>query len=189
MSDNSRSSLVPFGIVLAAGLAVSGWLVGSAIRHFKDAERYVTVKGLAEREVAANLAIWPVVYSVSGNDLSELQTRLEQDGARIEAFLRGRGFSEAEASRSASVPGSAAACPANAVTPPSRCRSANSITLMIEKISRVPQMNSDGPSTAIAPTASRLPRAPFFSSKLPATKITLTNAASRPPRARMVWIM
>ncbi len=101
MSDNSRSSLVPFGIVLAAGLAVSGWLVGSAIRHFKDAERYVTVKGLAEREVAANLAIWPVVYSVSGNDLSELQTRLEQDGARIEAFLRGRGFSEAEASRSA----------------------------------------------------------------------------------------
>ena len=82
MSDNSRSSLVPFGIVLAAGLAVSGWLVGSAIRHFKDAERYVTVKGLAEREVAANLAIWPVVYSVSGNDLSELQTRLEQELGR-----------------------------------------------------------------------------------------------------------
>ncbi|KAB2965086.1 MAG: SIMPL domain-containing protein [Thermoanaerobaculia bacterium] len=101
MSDAPRSSLPVLGVLLAVGLTASGWLVGSAIRHFKDAERYVSVKGLAEREVAANLAIWPVVFSVSGNDLSDLQTRLEQDAAKIEAFLRGRGFGEAEFSLSA----------------------------------------------------------------------------------------
>lgn len=101
MSDTPRASLPVLGVLLAVGLTVSGWLVGSAIRHFKNAERYVSVKGLAEREVAANLAIWPVVFSVAGNDLSDLQTRLEQDAAKIETFLRGRGFAEAEFSRSA----------------------------------------------------------------------------------------
>ena len=101
MSDPGRNGLAPLGLFLALGLVGAGWLLGSAIRHFKDAERYVTVKGLAEREVAANLAIWPVVFSVSGNDLSALQARLESDAAKVEAFLGGRGFAAEELSRSA----------------------------------------------------------------------------------------
>jgi len=101
MSERGRDGLAPLGLFLAVGLIGCGWLLGSAVRHFKDADRYVTVKGLAEREVAANLAIWPVVYSVTGNDLSELQARLESDGAKIEAFLTERGFASEEFSRSA----------------------------------------------------------------------------------------
>jgi uncharacterized protein len=101
MSESNRGSLGALGIPLAVGLIVSGWLVASSIRHFKDFERYVTVKGLAEREVAADLAIWPVVYSVAGNDLTELQQRIEQDAARIEAFLLREGFAREEISRSA----------------------------------------------------------------------------------------
>ena len=58
-----------------------------------------------------------------------------------------------DASRSASVPGSAAAWPAKAVTPPSRCRSAKSSTLISDSTSSAPQMNIVGPSTAIAPSA------------------------------------
>ncbi|MGH7335952.1 MAG: SIMPL domain-containing protein [Myxococcota bacterium] len=87
--------------MLAAGLAVGGWFVGGGIRYFKDAERYVSVKGLAEREVAANLAIWPIVYSVSGNDLSELQLRLESDTRRVAAYLTAQGFAAEEFSVSA----------------------------------------------------------------------------------------
>jgi len=89
--------LSPFAaLVLAGGLAAGGWFVGSGIRYFKDAERYVSVKGLAEREVPANLAIWPIVYTVSGNDLSELQLRLEADGRKVADYLRAQGFADAE---------------------------------------------------------------------------------------------
>jgi len=88
-------------LLLAAGLALGGWFVGGGIRYFKNAERYVSVKGLAERELPANLAIWPIVFSVSGNDLSELQLRLESDGRKIEAYLRDQGFAAEEFSLSA----------------------------------------------------------------------------------------
>ncbi|MGE0639505.1 MAG: SIMPL domain-containing protein [Thermoanaerobaculia bacterium] len=101
MSDSSRPSLLPLGALLAGGLALGGWFLASSVRHFKDADRYVSVKGLAERDVAANLAIWPVVFSVAGNDLSQLQTQLERDAARIEEYLEARGFGAEEISRSA----------------------------------------------------------------------------------------
>ena len=38
-------------LLIAAGLAACGWFVGGGIRYFKDAERFVSVKGLAERDV------------------------------------------------------------------------------------------------------------------------------------------
>jgi hypothetical protein len=99
MSDRSIS--LGAALVIAAGLAAGGWFVGGGIRYFKNAERYVSVKGLAEREVAANLAIWPIVYSVSGNDLSELQLRLESDTRRVAAYLRAQGFADDQFSVSA----------------------------------------------------------------------------------------
>ncbi len=101
MSESNRTSFGMLGISVGIGLILAGWLVASAIRHFKDFERYVTVKGLAEREVAADLAIWPVVFSVSGNDLTELQARLEQDASKVESFLQREGFGWEELSRSA----------------------------------------------------------------------------------------
>ena len=56
-------------------------------------------------------------------------------------------------SRSASDPGTAAAWPANADSPPSTDRSANSSTLISVSASRRIQVNSAGPSTEIAPWA------------------------------------
>jgi hypothetical protein len=98
-SERSISPLAAF--VLALGLAASGWFIGGGIRYFKNAERYVSVKGLAERDVAANLAIWPIVFSVSGNDLSELQLLLESDASKIAAYLKEHGFGVEEFSLSA----------------------------------------------------------------------------------------
>jgi hypothetical protein len=98
----SETALSPFAaLLLAAGIAAAGWFVSDGIRYFKDAERYVSVKGLAEREVPANLVLWPIVFTVSGNDLSELQQRLEADGKRVADYLRAQGFTDAEFSVSA----------------------------------------------------------------------------------------
>jgi len=89
------------GLLLALGLAAAGALVGSALYRARAAERIVTVKGLSEREVPADLVIWPVVFSVTGGDLAGLQARVEEDAATIRAFLSELGFEESEMSLSA----------------------------------------------------------------------------------------
>lgn len=89
------------GLCVAGGLAAGGALMGVAIGEARKADRYVTVRGFSEREVEANLAIWPLVYNAVGNDLARVQADLDEDAAAIRAFLLARGFSAAEATLSA----------------------------------------------------------------------------------------
>jgi hypothetical protein len=93
-----RSSLpaAVLGISLATGLALAGWQVADAVIYLRAAQRVVTVKGLAVREAAADLAIWPVVYSVSADSLAEVQESSARSAAIIREFLRQRGFQDTE---------------------------------------------------------------------------------------------
>jgi hypothetical protein len=89
------------GLFVATGLAAGGYLMGLAVSKLRSADRYVTVKGFAEREVPANLAIWPLVYNAVGNDLGRVQTELDAEARTIRQFLAARGFAEAELALSA----------------------------------------------------------------------------------------
>ena len=73
--------------MLAVGVIVAGWLLSGGIRHFKDSERVVTVKGLAEREVKADRVIWPLSYKEVGNDMLALYNAMESANAKIVGFL------------------------------------------------------------------------------------------------------
>lgn len=86
--------------ILSIGLVVAALLFSQALLDFKRQDRYVTVKGLAEREVAANLAIWPITFSVNGDELGQLQNQLEQASRSVSAFLQEHGFAAAELTRS-----------------------------------------------------------------------------------------
>ena len=81
---------------LVAGLALLGWLLGSSLIRFKEFERTVTVKGLAERDVEADIAIWPVTFSAASNDLAQVYADLDVGAAKLTAYLRGQGFSDEE---------------------------------------------------------------------------------------------
>lgn len=98
---NVAAAAAVLGVLLAVGLAAGGYLVGVGIGSVRSADRHVTVKGFAEREVKADLAIWPLVYNTTGNDLAELHARLDRDADTIQRFLLARGFAEEEISRSA----------------------------------------------------------------------------------------
>ena len=75
-------------IVVAIGLAVGGWAAGNGVARSRLGDRFVTVKGISEREVTADLAIWPLRLVVADNDLSRAQSRLQSNVAEIFAFLK-----------------------------------------------------------------------------------------------------
>lgn len=88
----SSRTLVFASAVLAAGIALGGWHAGRGILQARTAERSVTVKGLAERPVRAELALWPLRLSVSDNDLARGQAKMEADVRRIRQFLVRQGI-------------------------------------------------------------------------------------------------
>ncbi len=74
-------------LVLAAGVAVGGWFVGHGFASGRSADRFVTVKGLAERDVKADLALWPLRLIVGDNDLSTAQATMARNTAEVLGFL------------------------------------------------------------------------------------------------------
>jgi hypothetical protein len=84
------------GICLLAGLVLGGWVLGSEIKAIRLADRYVTVKGLVERTVKSDSAVWPVTFKEAGNDLSQVFARSEADKAAVLRFVEGQGILAAE---------------------------------------------------------------------------------------------
>jgi len=81
---------------LVVGLALLGWFLGSSLIRFKEFERTVTVKGLAEQEVPADIAIWPVMFSAADNDLGQVYARLAADEQKLTAYLEKQRFTADE---------------------------------------------------------------------------------------------
>jgi hypothetical protein len=94
-NGNVRSALVT-GIFVFAGLGLLGYLLGSSAIKFKEFERTVTVKGLSEREVLADKAIWPIQFTCATNDLGQLYANLSRDSQMVQAFLKKNGFQDEE---------------------------------------------------------------------------------------------
>ena len=97
---NRRTGMLN-ALLIAIGLAASGYFIGDGFVSARALERSVEVKGLAELEVAADTAIWPMQIMVAGNDLEALFTATEKQGAQVREFLREYGFSADEISVSA----------------------------------------------------------------------------------------
>lgn len=78
--------------IVSVGLIVGGYLLGNGLLRAKESERSVTVRGLAERDVTADLATWTISYSDSSTDLAQSQAKVRQDTKAIEEFFAGLGF-------------------------------------------------------------------------------------------------
>ncbi|MBR4454508.1 MAG: SIMPL domain-containing protein [Bacteroidales bacterium] len=78
-------------VILLAALIVAG-----GMSQIARQQRTVTVRGLAERDVPADMAIWPLTFSVGSNDLSQLQTDIMSKIEIVKAYLQEKGLSEAD---------------------------------------------------------------------------------------------
>lgn len=87
METRNNGNIAAAGLLVALGLGVGGYFVGHGLLEARSSDRYVTVRGFAEREVPADLVVWPITYTVTADDLGTLQRRTEDGAAKIRAFL------------------------------------------------------------------------------------------------------
>ncbi len=91
----ARIGLLP-AVLMAVSVAFAGWSVGQGVERFRMADRSVTVKGLAERDVQSDFAVWTLGFRRAGNDFAGVQQQLTEDRREVVAFLRGQGFGDDE---------------------------------------------------------------------------------------------
>src|SRR3546814_4855991 len=77
---------------------IGGYLLGNGLVRAREADRSVTVRGLAERDVTADLATWTLAYSAQGPELGPVQAQVDANTKVIEDFLKGFGFQPGEIS-------------------------------------------------------------------------------------------
>jgi hypothetical protein len=89
-------SFIVLGFSLILGLAIFGVQIGRAVKTGREFDRYLTVKGLSEREAKATLAIWPICFSVSADDLTTLESAMESNRALVMTYLKDNGIDAKE---------------------------------------------------------------------------------------------
>jgi uncharacterized protein len=90
--QDSRAVLLGAVAIFAVGLTTSGYVLGDGLRRAKMAERSVTVRGVSERDVTADLATWTVSFSDEGTTLAPVQASVDDKSRAVRSFFRSAGF-------------------------------------------------------------------------------------------------
>ena len=98
-APRTTGQAVVLGLCLLVGLAAAGYLVGRGIARFKSDNRTVTVKGLVEREVKADQAVWTLSLKRASDDLADAHAKISADRETVLAFLKNHGFKDEEVAR------------------------------------------------------------------------------------------
>jgi hypothetical protein len=91
--QDSRAALLGAVAIFAFGLTTSGYALGDGLRRSKMAEhRTVTVRGVSERDVTADLATWTINFSHQGGDFGSVQQSVDEQARAVRGFFQRSGF-------------------------------------------------------------------------------------------------
>jgi uncharacterized protein len=79
-------------LILAVGLSLAGWFIGQGFTKGRAADRFITVKGVAERDVKADVALWPLSFVSTNDDLGRAQAGIRVSKGEILSFLEKNGI-------------------------------------------------------------------------------------------------
>lgn len=96
MPDNLIVPAAVAGGLAALGLALGGAFIGKGVENARVGDRSVTVRGLSERIVKADLAVLPLRFASAGDDLQAVQADIDADLATVRRFLAEQGYAPAE---------------------------------------------------------------------------------------------
>ncbi len=84
--------------LISVAVVILGFTLKAGIDNIAYRDREVTVRGLAEREVKADLVTWPITYSLAGNDLMTIYQKVNSNNEIIVKFLTSNGIPREEIS-------------------------------------------------------------------------------------------
>src|SRR5690242_13062693 len=82
-------------IAIGLGLAAAGWLVGEGLRAPPPEDGRVTAQGSAERDVRADLAVWPLRFVVTGDYLTDVRAAVGEAENAVRKFVTDGGLDPA----------------------------------------------------------------------------------------------
>jgi hypothetical protein len=91
-----KNNSVLIALLLAAAIIIAGYFIGNMHKTAQEFNRFVQVKGLSEREVQADLAVWPINVILSGNDLRPLKDQIQNQNQQVYQFFLNHGFTDQE---------------------------------------------------------------------------------------------
>ena len=83
-------------LFIGAGLCAGGFFPGYYYYQSHMKSNFVTVKGLSEMAVRADLAVWKLKFVVTNNDLNFAQQDIAKKAQMVVAFLQKQGFDDTE---------------------------------------------------------------------------------------------
>ena len=95
-SENCKRKLNFAGVAIMAGLIVLGIFIAKGLGNIARQDEYITVKGLAERQVMANKVVWPLPYKCVSNNIQELYNEIERNNSIVLDFLKDGGIENSE---------------------------------------------------------------------------------------------
>jgi len=101
--ENKESAKLCAAFFIALGLLFCGLFIGIGVKTSRAPVRTVTVKGLSERDVKADLALWSINFVRAGNDLTKTRSEIMQDDAAVMDFLKKFELSDAVVSRKINI--------------------------------------------------------------------------------------
>jgi hypothetical protein len=90
--QGDRAALLGAVGIFSLGLLGSGYLLGDGLRRAKMAERSVSVRGVSERDVVADLATWKISFSEEGDTLAPVQQTVDRQAGAVRQFFLAAGF-------------------------------------------------------------------------------------------------
>lgn len=82
--------------VISSVLLIFSLLCFFAAQNFSKQQSYVEVKGLSEKIVKSDVAIWSINFDVKSNDVDSLYATIGNNINTIKSFLLSKGFEESE---------------------------------------------------------------------------------------------
>lgn len=91
-----KANSMPASIILGISFIIGMFLLGSKLYDAKKSSQFVSVKGLAEKEVKADQGSWTISAANNGNDLKYIKDNINEQVSTIQNWLKEKGFIGAE---------------------------------------------------------------------------------------------
>lgn len=82
--------------IISAVLLVFSVVFFLSASNFSEQGKYVEVKGLSEKIVKADVAIWSMNFEVKSNDIDSLYANIDKNTKAVQSFLLAKGFEASE---------------------------------------------------------------------------------------------